>query len=78
MKGVLTVNELEEAVEKAIKEDGLVFRDKEKSLKALKLYLVDGHSSSYAMNQTGIHRTKITKAGLIILNAWRKIMANGL
>ena len=73
MKGVLTEEELNEA----IKNTDIVFRDrdKEKAVKALKLYLVDGYSSSQAMEQTGVHRTKITTGGKIILEEWRKIMA---
>lgn len=71
MKGVLTVEELNEA----IKTTDIVFRDKEKATEALKLYLVDGHSSSYAMEQTGVHRTKITAGGKAILEEWRKRMA---
>lgn len=69
MKGILTEEELNEAIKKT----GSIFRDKEKE--ALKFYLVDGHSSSFAMEQTGIDRRKITAGADIILNQWRKMMA---
>ena len=71
MKGVLTEEELIEAIKKT----DIEFKDEEKATKALKLYLVDGRSSSYAMEQTGIDRRKITAGADIILNQWRKMMA---
>ena len=71
MKGILTEQELNEALKKT----DIAFRDEAKAKEALKLYLVDGLSSSLAMEQTGIDRRKITAAADIILDQWRKMMA---
>ena len=71
MKGILTEEELNEALKKT----AVAFSDEEKANKALKLYLVDGRSSSFAMEQTGIDRRKITAGADKVLEQWRKIMA---
>lgn len=75
MKGLLTPNELDKAIEQAIKKKIIQFKDEQKERVALKLYLVDGISCNRAMTATGVHRTKISITASKVLDQWRLMVA---
>ena len=75
MKGVLTPNELNKAIEQAIDNKIIQFKDEQNERAALKLYLVDGVSCNRAMTATGVHRTKISTTSSKVLDQWRLMVA---
>lgn len=69
MKDILTTEELTQVIEYSEK------KLNSKQIEALTICLAEGHSNSFAMEQTGIHRNKIAEANKAILKDWREMIA---
>ncbi len=69
-KGVLTEQELNNAIEQTSPEMG------NKLVTALYICLVIGGTNSAASSKTGIHRAKIAKSKEMVLQQWRENVAS--